>query len=352
VSQSEGLDLAVATTELASELSAIRQRGIGGIDRQRSRDGKQQPLVLPVFERLLEQFPAQAGVSRQANIEALLRAELDAYEQAAPSNDAAFIRRLLFLPDGSVPLGPGSQSDLLSAARITVGLKGKVDAFRAVQNERFDQFAAFLLRDAEWATQSTVPNSEQIAELDAPVDSHRCSAVVDVPAPPSVATEQGRSNHPTDETATTSNQPKSRWRTWLIVVVVVAVIASAAVLASAHFRSHSSAHPGAPSSPTASKPATHQFRFDSLGSTASSILNVYPGVGQNAHDKQANGTFHSGDVVTAVCVTTGRRITSDPSYGETLRSSTEWVRIAAVAGVTQYASVTYGGYVGNPPPSC
>lgn len=113
MSQPEGLDLAAAAAELAGELSAIRQRGISGIDRRRSRDGKQQPLVLPVFERLLKQSPAQVGIGRQAHIEALLRAELDAYEQAAPTNDAAFIRRLLFLPDGSVPLGPAARDRCL-----------------------------------------------------------------------------------------------------------------------------------------------------------------------------------------------------------------------------------------------
>jgi hypothetical protein len=351
VSQSEGPDLAAVVTQLAGELSAIRQRGIGGIDRQRSRDGKQQPLVLPVFERLLELFPAQAGTSRQAHIEALLRAELDAYEQAAPTNDAAFIRRLLFLPDGSVPLGPGSQGSLLNTARSAAGLKGKVDAFRAVQNERFRLFAAFLLRDADWVTRPIAPSAEQAADVNAPVDSLRPPPGDAVPSP-SVTLEQAGSNAPTGETATASDEPKAHSHTWLIALPVVAVIAGASVQASVHFRSRPSAHTGAPANPSASKPATYQFRFDFLGSTASSILNVYPGVGQNAHDKQPNGTFHSGDVVTAVCVTTGRRISSDPNYGEAARSSTEWVRIAAVEGVTQYASVTYGGYVGSPPPHC
>jgi hypothetical protein len=351
VSQPEGLDLPAATAELASELSAIRHRGISGIDRQRSRDGKQQPLVLAVFERLLKQFPAQAGIGRQAHIEALLRAELDAYGQAAPTNDAAFIRRLLFLPNGSVPLGPGSQTSLLNTARSAVGLKGKVEAFRAVQSERFHLFAAFLLRDADWVEPPTAPSAEQVADVDAPVDPYPPSPADAVPAP-AVTTEQAGSNAPTGGTAAASNESTPHRHTWLIALLVAAVIAGASVLASVHFRSRPPAHAGAPISLSPSKPATYQFRFDSLGSTASSILNVYPGVGATAHDKQANGTFHSGDVVTAVCLTTGRRITSDPNYGETARSSTEWVRIAAVAGVTQYASVTYGQFVGTPPPSC
>jgi len=351
VSQPEGLDLAAVVDELASELSAIRQRGISGIDRQRSRDGKQQPLVLPVFERLLKQLPAQAATGRQAHIEALLRAELDAYEQAAPTNDAAFIRRLLFLSDGSVPLGPGSQTTLLNAARSAVGLKGKVDAFRSLQSERFHLFAAFLLRDADWVTRPAAPSAEQVADVDSPVDPHPPSAG-DAVSAPSVTKDPAGSNAPAGETATDSDEPKSHRNTWLIALLVVAVIAGASVLASVHFRSRPPAHTSDPTSPSVSKPTTYQFRFDSLGSTASSILNVYPGVSSTAHDKQANGTFHSGDVVTAVCVTTGRRITSDPNYGETARSSTEWVRLAAVEGVTQYASATYGQFVGTPPPSC
>lgn len=197
----------------------------------------------------------------------------------------------------------------------------------------------------------TAPSADQVADVVAPVDPHAASAGDAVPAP-SLTTEQAGSYAPAGETATASDEPKSRRRSWLIALLVVAVIAFGSVLASVHFRSRPPADAGNPAKPSASKPVTYQFRFDSLGSTASSILNVYPGVGQTAHDKQANGTFRSGDVVTAVCVVTGRRITSDPNYGETARSSTEWVRIAAVEGVTQYASVTYGSYVGSPPQSC
>jgi len=84
------------------------------------------------------------------------------------------------------------------------------------------------------------------------------------------------------------------------------------------------------------------FRFDALGSTETDVIQVYPGAQPTPEDRTPIGTFKSGTVVKAVCVTTGRLVRSDPKFEETPKESDQWVRIDYVAGVAQYATLTYG----------
>jgi hypothetical protein len=80
--------------------------------------------------------------------------------------------------------------------------------------------------------------------------------------------------------------------------------------------------------------------FDDLNG-GSSIIRVYPGVTKSKTDMLANGTYNDGDTVPAECKTEGRSVHSDPSVGETNRTSSEWIRIHGTPGETQYATAVY-----------
>lgn len=80
--------------------------------------------------------------------------------------------------------------------------------------------------------------------------------------------------------------------------------------------------------------------FDDLGG-GSSIITVYPGVGNSTVDKTPNGTFDDGEAVSVLCKQEGRTVHSDPSVGEEKRSSNEWFRINGSPGLMQYATAVY-----------
>lgn len=84
----------------------------------------------------------------------------------------------------------------------------------------------------------------------------------------------------------------------------------------------------------------HKLVFDDLDG-GSPIIRVYPGVQNTPGDRMHNGTYNDGDVVGADCKTTGREVSSDPSVGETDRTSDQWVRIHGTPGEVQYASAVY-----------
>jgi hypothetical protein len=147
---------------------------------------------------------------------------------------------------------------------------------------------------------------------------------------------------------------RSRWwrfshKRTAVLALAGLLVAVAAVVSAIVFSSSGSDGEGSPPSQSEQSPSTAtsvaMFRFDSLGSTYSSIIQVYPGVKPTKADRTSNGTFKSGDTVRAVCITTGRLVKSDPTYGETPRQSDQWVQIAAVPGVVQYATLTYGSLV-------
>ena len=83
--------------------------------------------------------------------------------------------------------------------------------------------------------------------------------------------------------------------------------------------------------------------FDDLGGGDPQIF-VYPGVRTREDapaDSLPNGSYNDGDVVAALCDTTGRTVNSDPSVGEEVRSSNAWVKIHNPSGVDQYATAVY-----------
>lgn len=91
---------------------------------------------------------------------------------------------------------------------------------------------------------------------------------------------------------------------------------------------------------TTSKTEARIFTFSDLGS-ASPIIQVYPGVGNEPADKKANGTYTSGDTVPAECKAEGRTVHSDTSSGEVARTSDDWIRITGTQGETEYATSVY-----------
>lgn len=100
-------------------------------------------------------------------------------------------------------------------------------------------------------------------------------------------------------------------------------------------------------SPTASteavpwgSPELPRLVFDALN-TGSSIIAVYPGVGESAADRQPNGTFSDGQSIPAECQTEGRIVTSEKSPGHNARTSNVWIRIEGTPGETQYATAVY-----------
>ncbi|GAA1251766.1 hypothetical protein GCM10009609_13890 [Pseudonocardia aurantiaca] len=83
------------------------------------------------------------------------------------------------------------------------------------------------------------------------------------------------------------------------------------------------------------------FQFDDLGA-ASPIILVYPGVTDSKPDRDADGTFNSGDRVPALCKISGRLVKSNTAAGERPYESSIWVRIDTPSDRRQYASLTYG----------
>jgi hypothetical protein len=91
-----------------------------------------------------------------------------------------------------------------------------------------------------------------------------------------------------------------------------------------------------------------KFQFDNLGSTypGSEYVQVYPGPLDTPADRKKNGTFNNKDIVTAICVATGRKLTPDPNYHESSRPDDvqdKWIKVSEEPA--QFASLTYGELV-------
>jgi len=92
------------------------------------------------------------------------------------------------------------------------------------------------------------------------------------------------------------------------------------------------------SGPIPTQPGEITLTFDDLGG-GSSIIKVYPGVGNTSADKRYNGTYNDGDTVSAECKTEGRTVNSNPNLGEEKRSSAEWIKLTTP--VAEYATAVY-----------
>lgn len=227
---------------LSEELTTARRRGLDALD---VATAQQNRVELPQLELLAATYATATDVGPLARIEAiplLLRAALDAYEQAGNRDYAALVARLFFDDDGS----PGRKRPgrLLEEARQASGLTE--DAFDDRRRTIFRDFATFL--------QSFVAATVALPEA---------QPVVDVPRP---------------------TRPRHFSRPFLIaggvviVVIVVVVVTVALVLASRGPHRPSAGPTGTNSSSPASS--------TSSGAPSPSGARTYTEVGDNRHGSQ------------------------------------------------------------------
>jgi hypothetical protein len=300
-----------AAGPLANELRDLRRRGIDDLDLVNPPN--QSRLDVPQLETLARKYAADDQGSRIPLIRRLLYDGLTGFAKDGHEQDASLIRRLFFAPDGRTP-GSVSPSALLDAARIDLGL-GE-DRFSRRRRATFLEFAEYLIKFVE--RQTTVTSSD-----------------------------------PADPPAASSGRSRAAIGLALLVgLVAIGIVA--ALLITRHSNSpiaqprRPTTGSGSPSSTPSGTTSSPMLTFDALGG-GSQIIDVYPGVRATVRDRTKNGTYTSGDVVRAICVTKGRTVSSDPSAGEQARKSDLWVRIASLPGVTLYATLTYAEVV--PPAS-
>lgn len=133
-------------------------------------------------------------------------------------------------------------------------------------------------------------------------------------------------------------------RNWRMLGSALAATGALALAGCSSSKPESSTTVDVPSRSAAASAASRaaaKLIFDNLHSNASTIIQVYPGYTGNAADKKFNGTFKSGDIVSADCKVEGRTVHSDPGDGEEARTSSEWVKIEGTPGETQYATAVY-----------
>lgn len=277
---------------LATELSRVRRRGVAHLNVDR---GQQKRIDIPILERIAaERSFAGEQQDRVVQIQQLLDSAITDYGANRNLQAAALIRRLFSDEAGRWP-GPGGARQLLSDARVAEGITDE-EQFRRLQRQRFLEFADFLLEDRDHPSRS---RRTQIIGL-------------------------------------------------AVIVFVIAAVVTALVVSHSPPKSHATHGSSTTTPPTVSgsstPPAVVMFRFDNLGSTVAggTTLEVYPGVRPTTADRTHNGSYNTGDVVRALCITTGRTVASDPHYNETPKTTNLWVRINAVSGQIQYATLTYG----------
>lgn len=93
--------------------------------------------------------------------------------------------------------------------------------------------------------------------------------------------------------------------------------------------------------PTSTNPNATTMTFDSLSDVGTTVIQVYPGVTEAEADRQYNGTYLDGEVVTVDCKTRGRTVVSDPSLSEVLRESNQWIHLASSNGEDRFATAVY-----------
>jgi hypothetical protein len=301
---------------LAEELRDARIRGVDYLDLNTR---NQSPIETPILDRLSNAYGGQAGGRRVVLIHRLLDETLADWKELGYALEADFVRSLFFAADGNTPGRRTTPRQLLAVARRESGLG---DAqFDDRRRAMFRDYAAFLLKH--------VDDERHVAVDKDTADAHDAG-------PASFAGESKRRGG------------RRKSRRLLLGLSLLAIIVGV-VIGYVLTRSHGDSEAGAPAgpsrsasvSPPAPAPGQVTIRFNSLGSTESSTINVYPGTGIYPDVRMPNGTFRNGDIVAVTCKTTGRTITSDTTSGETLRQSNQWVRIVGTPGKVQYATLTY-----------
>lgn len=277
---------------VAVELGRVRHRGVDYVNEPRPGSG---PVDLP----LLSHLAAPRG-GREEDLPQRLKAFLDAalsdYEQQGQAADGREIRGLFQDTDGRWP-GPNGPGVLLTAARKASGLSE--DQYRKQRRRMFLRFSSFLVGSTS-------------------------AAVADKQAPP---------------------QPSRLRRHRFVLGAAVVILAVGIALVVAFTRSTGGGHPSASrdSTPTGDEPLPNVvFRFDSLGGSTSSVIDVFPGVLDTSRDTAKSGTYESGQTVRVVCETPGRVVKSDTLHGERPRKSNIWVLLWSTSGTRRYATLTYG----------
>jgi hypothetical protein len=273
---------------LRAELTRARVRGLDRLERD---PGQQHAVATPELDRLARIYTGDDTGGRVARIRRLLDDALVAWQRHASDADTRFVRGLYFNPERQTP-GPDRPTDLLAAVQTDSGLSD--ETFPKHRRALVRQFATYL---PDFALGEQPPL--RLAS----------------PSPALLAVE--------------------RWSLAdLACVVATAVLTVVMVI--------TPGGPGGQGSAGGSAAATGvAFRFDDLGG-GSKVINVYPGVTDFPADKAPNGTFTDGRTATALCTTTGRLVTSDPSAGERPRQSDVWLKVLAQPGKTSYAVLTYG----------
>jgi hypothetical protein len=270
---------------ISVELTEARKRGLDELDDE---TGRKHRVPLPELEQLARRYTGDNQSNRIGLIRRLLTDALDAWaavDQGRHADDAAFVRALFIAKPGAAPGDRRATKllhDVMSARNLT---EDRLDDRRRATFRLFARFLVGFVDD----------------RADAAPDSW------------------GRQH-----------------ATQLIVALAMLVLVGVLVLAWAPWTGDS-----APSTPSGQTSGGALFTFDALGG-ASPIINVYPGVSDSPADKIASGTFSSGQTAPAICKTTGRTVTSDVNAGEEQRESDAWIEVIEQAGVTHYASLTYG----------
>ncbi|MFL6162725.1 MAG: hypothetical protein ACJ74U_10905 [Jatrophihabitantaceae bacterium] len=283
-------------TALSTELRDLRRRGLANIEGA----GQLEPLDLPQLEALARRHSSDGSGPRTELIRQLLHDSLDAYREAGHQPDAKLLGQLFFEDGTGETVTHKSAGDLLDTALKDNNLAEAT--FNKRRPGMFRDFAGFLL---------TFVQEERLPSWRRPPVLIGAAIVLAL-----VVTAVIVATRPHGRTNPTANRPSTS-------------SSKASVTATAPSNSTNST--------TAPLPT---LTFDDLGG-GSSIINVYPGIQNTAQDKRSNGTYQSGSKVSVVCRATGRTITSDPSVGESPRSSSTWVRIIGTPGAQQYASLVY-----------
>jgi hypothetical protein len=279
---------------LVDELTRARQRGLDRLD-----GGPRLPRIeVPWLESLARKYADDQDSNRITLIRRLLDDALKDWERRLYVDKAKFVRGLFFTADGKTPgPGAGEPKRLLDKVKSDFGLDDE-----SFNDERLGVFGLFA-RSLVGFVRTDRDDEPELS-----------------PSPP---------------------LPNFRMP-WLITAAVLCVVVLIGIIWFVTRGDEDEATPPTSSTSSASSPqVAATFTFDALGG-ASPIINVYPGVSDSPADKIASGTFSSGQTVPAICKTTGRTVTSDVNAGEEQRESDAWIEVIEQAGVTHYASLTYG----------
>lgn len=299
--------------QLGDELVRLRQRGLTGAYRRRP------PLQLPLLEQLAAVAVSAPTTDPTTRLRLYLDARLTAWSGGGNQVETQFVRRLYQDDAGRWP-GPAGPRGLLRAARKAEGIHDE-DQFRRLQRVHLDVFADYLLNTRADPVASEAPAQPAVLAAD---------AVAEPPLPR--ARSRGRGRRPAVVAA------------GLLLVAAVAVAVIVGLSRNTHRQGNAGRGSGTPAGSSSGTSPQVFFRFDNLGSTVQggSTIFVYPGTSTSAADRKPDGEYTVGQEVPAICVTTGRRVTSDPTYHETPKSSDQWVRVGDRSGPVQYATLTYG----------